>query len=49
MGLSNRGLEIEGEDVFLNVLVVGFLEIKEEGEKYELEEFDSCFFVILLG
>lgn len=49
MGLSNRGPETEGEDASLSTLVVGPSETKEEGEKHESEESDSCSSATLLG
>nr|XP_007968421.2 rab11 family-interacting protein 5 isoform X2 [Chlorocebus sabaeus] len=49
VGLSNRGPETEGEDASLNALVVGPSETKEEGEKHESEESDSCSSATLLG
>ncbi|XP_023079685.1 rab11 family-interacting protein 5 isoform X2 [Piliocolobus tephrosceles] len=49
VGLSNRGPETEGEDAFLSALVVGPPETKEEGEKHESEESDSCSSATLLG
>uniref|UniRef100_A0A2K6PH58 Rab11 family-interacting protein 5 n=1 Tax=Rhinopithecus roxellana TaxID=61622 RepID=A0A2K6PH58_RHIRO len=49
VGLSNRGPETEGEDASLSALVVGPPETKEEGEKHESEESDSCSSATLLG
>uniref|UniRef100_A0A2K5UK51 Rab11 family-interacting protein 5 n=1 Tax=Macaca fascicularis TaxID=9541 RepID=A0A2K5UK51_MACFA len=49
VGLSNRGPETEGEDASLSTLVVGPSETKEEGEKHESEESDSCSSATLLG
>ncbi|XP_054329630.1 rab11 family-interacting protein 5 isoform X3 [Pongo pygmaeus] len=49
VGLSNRGPETEGEDAFPSALVVGPPETKEEGEKRESEESDSCSSATLLG
>ncbi|XP_030684259.1 rab11 family-interacting protein 5 isoform X2 [Nomascus leucogenys] len=49
VGLSNREPETEGEDAFPSALVVGPPETKEEGEKRESEESDSCSSATLLG